>query len=272
MNPTRALKSRMLKGEVVYGSFVGPGNDPLRTVEALKELGYDFVMIDREHSLVNPETVYAYVRAASESEMPMLMRPEEHFSNWRGFLDTGVSGLMLPMINTVDEVAHAVNRMYYPPLGHRGYGIGLSPYPLDGKEPGAIPHVQLLEYLNDNMVLFPQTETAQVVGNLRGILELEGVTGTIVGTYDLAIDIGGIPRGASRLEMTRSPAVTEKLFETVSACQDLKKVAGIGGVPPEDMAKWAREGYRLFLIGYVAEGNVESVRTPFQKTRDLIGS
>ncbi len=271
MNPTRALKSRMSNGEIVYGQLIGPGNDPFPTVEALKELGYDFVMIDREHSLVNPETVYAYVRAAAELEIPILMRPEEHYANWRCFLDTGINGLMLPMINAVDEVAQAVDRMYYPPLGHRGYGIGLSPYPLDGKDPAEVPHMQLTEYLNNNMVLFPQTETVNAVSNLREILQLEGVTGTIVGTYDLAADIGGIAPGTSRVQMTRSPSVEAKLSETARICRECGKVAGIGGVPPEDMARWAKEGYQLFMIGYVAEGRVEAVRVPLEKTRQLIG-
>ncbi|MBN1855623.1 MAG: hypothetical protein JW846_01560 [Dehalococcoidia bacterium] len=271
MNVTQNLKTKMASGDSVHVVLVGPGNEPFPTVQALKTMGFDVVMIDREHSLVNPETIYAYVRAGKELDMPITVRPEENDADWRCLLDSGVSGLMLSMVDTVEEAARAVDRAYFPPLGHRGYGLGMCPLPLDGLDPNIVPHLEMTGYINNNTLLLPQTESLKAISNLRRILALDGVDGTVVGTFDLALDIGGIPEGASRLEMTRSAAVEAALAEIARICKEQGKIAGIGGVPPEDMARWATQGYRLFIYGTVTDGNMDSVRATLEKTKKLLG-
>jgi 4-hydroxy-2-oxoheptanedioate aldolase len=271
MNATRDLKQKMASGAHTYAVLVGPGNDPLPTVDALKAMGCDLVMVDREHSLVNPETVLDYVRAGKELGVPIIVRPEEYDANWRCYLDSGVSGLMLPMVDTVDQAVRAVDRAYFPPIGHRGYGLGMSPFPLDGMDPGHVPHLEMTAHVNDNTLLLPQTESLQAVSNLKRILALEGVTGTVVGTFDLALDIGGIAAGTTRVEMTRAAEVEAALAEVGRICRSAGKIAGIGGVPPEDNARWAEYGYRLFVIGTVTDGNLEPVRWPLQETKRLLG-
>ena len=127
---------------------------------------------------------------------------------------------MLPMVNTVEEAARAVNRAYFPPLGHRGYGLGMSRFPLDGMDLDRVPHLEMTGYLNNNTLLLPQTESLRAISNLRRILALDDVTGTVVVTYDLALDIGGVPEGASRLDMTRSAAVEKSLSEIARICRE----------------------------------------------------
>ena len=271
-NVTRDLKRRMAAGERTYTVLVGAGNDPFSTVEALKKMGYDSVMVDREHDLVNPETVYEYVKAGKALDVPIFVRPEENDANWRCLLDSGVTGLMLSMTDTVEQVARAVDRAFYPPMGHRGYGLGMCPAQLDGLDPNVVPHLEMMRYLNDNIILLPQTESVKAVSNLRRILSLEGVAGTGVGTFDLALDIGGASEGMTRVELTRSEAVETALFEIGSICQEMGKVAGIGGIPPVDMARMDRAGYRLFIFGTVTEGNMDGVRTALEKTKELIGA
>ena len=270
-NVTRDLKRRMAAGERTYTVLVGAGNDPFPTVEALKKMGYDFVMVDREHDLVNPETIYQYVKAGKELDVPIVVRPEENDSDWRCMLDSGVTGLMLSMTDTVEEAARAVDRAYYSPLGHRGYGLGMCPYQLDGLDPNVVPHLEMMRYLNDNIILLPQTESLKSVSNLRKILSLEGVTGTGVGTFDLALDIGGATEGMTRVELTRSEPVEKALLEIGRICQEMGKVAGIGGIPPEDMARMEKAGYKLFIFGTVTEGNMDGVRVALERTKELIG-
>ena len=48
-------------------------------------------------------------------------------------------------------------------------------------------------------------------------------------------------------------------------------MAGIGGFLPKDLAKWAKEGYQLLVVGYVLNGNVESLRSLIEEARALIG-
>ena len=270
LNATYKLKAKMQSGKEVFGPLLGPGNEPGQTVKALKDFGYDFIMVDLEHSLVNKETIYSYIRSAREMNIPFLMRPEEKTAHFRCYLDAGVNGVMTPLLNTVEEAVYAINQSYFPPIGHRGCGIGMSPYLLDFQSPAEVPFVALAEYVNNNTVVFPMTESLENISNLRHILSMEGVTGTIVGTFDLAFDIGDIDPKALEPEVITTAFIEEKLRQVAKICKDTGKVAGIGGLQPKDCARWAKEGYQLFIMGYVIDGNVDDMRSLVEETRALV--
>lgn len=271
LNVTLNLKKQMEEGKIVFGQTIGPGNDPEETVAALKEYGYDFIMMENEHSLVDKETIYEYIRVSRKLEMPILLRPEEKDGHFRCFMDAGVNGLMIPGISTVEETLYAINQCYFPPIGHRGTGIGMSPYLLDSQNPAEMPLSDICTYINDNVVLFPMTENLQCISNLHRILSLEGVTGTIVGTNDLVLDIYGTPPKMLRSETASAPVVEEKLREIARICQQAGKVAGIGGFAPKGLAKWAKEGYQLFMLGYVIDNNYQKLRPPIEEMKSLLG-
>lgn len=270
LNATLNLKRKMLAGEKVYGQLIGPGGEPGKTVEALKKLGDSFLMLETEHSLINKETIWEYIRVCREMDMSLIMRTEDKAAFYRCYLDAGVNGLMLPLVNTMDEAAHGVNMSYYPPIGRRGTGIGLSPYLIDSQDLTKVPFRSLMDYVNNNTVLFPQTESLENISNLHRILSLEGVTGTIVGPFDLAVNIGSIDPKAVATEVVTAPAVEERLQQIVQICQKAGKVAGIGGCTPEMLAKWAKAGYNLLLVGAVLNGNVEALRPAIERAHELI--
>lgn len=270
-NATYNMKLKLQAGEKVFGQLVGPGGDPEKTVKALKDLGDDYVMLELEHSLINKETVFEYIRVCREMDMPLLMRTEDKAAYFRCYIDAGVNGLMLPLVNTVEEAEHAVNQSYFPPIGHRGTAIGLSPYLVDFQDLTEVPFFALMEYINNNTVLFPQTESLENISNLHRILSLEGITGTIVGPFDLALNIGSIDPKALATEIVTTAIIEEKLKQIFKICQKAGKVAGIGGFTPKVLAQWANEGYQLFLIGYILDGNVEKQRPIIEETRALTG-
>ena len=271
LNATFNMKKKLQAGEKMFGQLVGPGGDPGETVKALKDLGDGFVMLETEHSLINKETVWEYIQVCHEMDMPLLMRTEDKAAFFRCYLDAGVNGLMLPLVNTMKEAAHAVNMSYFPPIGRRGTGIGLSPYLIDSQDLTKVPFRSLMDYVNNNTVLFPQTESLDNINDLHRILSLEAVTGTIVGPFDLAVDMGGMDPKALATEVVTTPAVNERLKQILQICQKAGKVAGIGGFTPETLAKWAKEGYNLLLVGSVLDGNVEALRPAIEKARALIG-
>lgn len=271
LNATLNLKKKMQAGKVVFGQTIGPGNDPEKTVQALKSYGYDFIMMENEHSLVNKETVYEYIGVSRKMELPILLRPEEKDANYRCFMDAGVNGLMMPGVNTVEDALFAVNQCYFTPIGHRGTGIGMSPYLLDGQNAGEMLLSDICEYVNDNVVLFPQTESLQCISNLHRILSLEGITGTIVGANDLVLDIYGTPPKMLRSESATAKPVEDRLREIARICQQAKKVAGIGGFAPKGLAKWAKEGYTLFMLGNVMDNNYEKLKPGIEEMKSLLG-
>jgi len=271
LNVTYHFKKRLQAGEIVFGQTIGPGNDPEKTVKALKDFGFDLIMMETEHSLLNKETIFEYIRVSRKLEMPILMRPEDKGAHFTCYMNAGINGLMLPGVNTVEETIYAIDQCYFSPIGHRGSGIGMSPYLLDFQNLAEMLLSEITEYVNNNVVLFPMTESLQCISNLRRILSLEGVTGTIVGTNDLVLDIYETPPKMLRSETVATDIVEEKLREIARICKETGKVAGIGGFAPKGLAKWAKEGYQLFMLGYVIDGNVDNLRPRIEEMKSLIG-
>lgn len=265
------LKQRMAAGAKVFGPLIGPGNEPETTVAAIKNIGFDYFMIENEHSLVGKETIYQYIRLAREYEIPILMRPEENNAHFRPYLDSGIQGLMVPQVDSVEQALFAVNQCYFPPLGKRGSGIGMSPYLLDGMDVATTPLTTMIEYVNRNIILMPQTESLAAIRELPRTLKVDGITGTVVGTHDLSLDIGDYKPGMLRGEVNSLPFVEEKLNEVADLCRAAGKVAGMGGFAPKGMAKWARHGFQFFTLGYVRDHNVEKTRALLQEAKELIG-
>lgn len=160
------FKQRLAGGAKVFGPLIGPANEPETTVAAIKNIGFDYFMIENEHSLVGKESIYQYIKFAREYEIPILMRPEENNANFRAYLDSGIQGLMVPQVDSVEQALFALNQCYFPPLGRRGSGIGMSPYLLDGMDAATTPLSTMVEYVNRNLILLPQTESLAAVREL----------------------------------------------------------------------------------------------------------
>jgi len=274
INLGREYKERLMAGDRMFSLMMGPGNDPEKTVSIAKEFGVDSIYLDNEHSLLGKETIYKYIRACRENELPILMRAEEKTSNFRSYLDSGINAMMLPRVNTVVEAAYGVRESYFPPIGHRGAGLGMSPYLLDGQKPAEMHLLQMLQYVNENTMLFPMTESLEGLSNLPRILELKGVTGTLVGAHDLTIDIafktGRIDPDSFRDDLVNSEVVQETLKKIAGICKAAGKVCGCGGLSPKGYAEMAKIGYQVFALGYVTNGNVESLRPVVEETIALM--
>jgi len=271
-NITYNFKLKLQSGKKVFGQIVGPGNDPEKMARALKEFGYDFFILDNEHCLLNKETFAAYIQAAKETGLTILLRPEENAAPFRCYLDAGINGLMLPHVDTVEEATYAVNQTYFPPVGKRGYGLGANPYLTDFQSPADVPVLSLIEYIDRNTVLFPVTESLKSIDNLPDILSLEGVTGTIMGVFDLALDIGNIDPAALAAETLTTDFYEGKLRQVLKTCQAAGKTAGIGGFSPEGLARWAKEGYQILLLpGYIRDNNVNDQHLRIREVKALLG-
>jgi 2-keto-3-deoxy-L-rhamnonate aldolase RhmA len=114
------------------------------------------------------------------------------------------------------------------------------------------------------------TESLQNISNLPQILNLEGITGTIVGTNDLAWDIGDIDPKAMAPQIIKTPIIEEKLKQTARICRDKGKAAGIGALQPKDMPRWADEGYQIFILGRAIDGELESLKSPIEEASALL--
>jgi 2-keto-3-deoxy-L-rhamnonate aldolase RhmA len=142
---------------------------------------------------------------------------------------------------------------------------------MDSQNLAEMTVADICEYVNDNIALFPMTESLECISNLHRILALDGVTGTIVGTNDLVLDIYGTPPKMLRPETASAPIVEERLREIARICKKAGKVAGIGGFAPKGLAKWAKEGFQLFLLGYVIDNNYDKLKASIDEMKSILG-
>lgn len=117
------LKEKMLRGEKTLGTFHELGSASV--IECIGYAGFDYVVIDSEHGPFETETALNYIRAARSVDLVPLVRVKD---SSRGsilkMLDVGAMGLIIPNINSVEEVRELVNYGKYFPVGQRG---GLPP-------------------------------------------------------------------------------------------------------------------------------------------------
>lgn len=159
-------------------------------IECLGRTGFDFVVIDNEHSAVDAETTTEYVRAALLTGIAPLARV-------RGIdraailklLDIGIQGIVVPCVNSAEDVKALVSYAKYFPLGQRGYcptrkdGWGFAA-PTDGGM------MENMAHFNRETLLIPQCETLGALEQIEEIAATEGVDGIFVGPFDLSIAMG----------------------------------------------------------------------------------
>jgi 4-hydroxy-2-oxoheptanedioate aldolase len=146
--------------------------------------GYDWALIDMEHSPNDYMSVLGQLQVFAGTETTAIVRPE-----WnepvivKRLLDLGAPGLLFPMIQTVDEAQRAVAATRYPPQGMRGVS-GSTRANKFGRVTDYLARVE------QETTVILQLETAAAVGRAVEIGTVDGVSGVFFGPADIAADIG----------------------------------------------------------------------------------
>ncbi len=152
--------------------------------EVTAPAGYDWALIDMEHSPNDYFTVLGQLQAFAATPTTAIVRPE-----WNNpvivkrLLDLGVPGLLFPMIQTVEEAQLAVSATRYPPHGIRGVS-GATRATKFGRISDYVARVE------DETAVILQLETAAAIGRAVDIASVDGVSGIFFGPADIAADIG----------------------------------------------------------------------------------
>lgn len=196
MNPTNAVKEKLAAGERVFGCFI-PFGSP-EAVEICALTGFDFALIDAEHGPISPETAYPMVLAAESRGIEAFARVGQADKQMvLKFLDIGVSGVMSPQVNTIQQATAAVAGNKYFPTGNRGLAGGRTfSFGLSG------PLSAIVEPLNDRVLTMLQFEHVDALKDLDAILALEHLDVLFVGPNDLAQSLG-YPGQPGHPEVTR---------------------------------------------------------------------
>ena len=228
------LRRRVAAGETTLGTFIGAASAV--TGEVCAAAGMDWLLLDLEHGAGGEEQLRSLVPAAAAYGVPVVVRVESADRIRIGrALDLGAAGIMLPRLDSVEDVATALRHLRYPPDGDRGVAtynracrFGLDPGALDRADHDVLGVVQI--------------ESAAAVEDVDKIAMLDGVDVVFVGPRDLSHDLG-VPG-----EFT-APAYVAALDRVRSAAQAAGKACGLLVNDGAAAADRVAEGWTFVAIG-----------------------
>ena len=225
------VKARWRAGEVAYGGWLSLPSSLSAEIMATED--FDYVCIDMQHGGIDYQTAMTMLQAISTTEtMPFARVPWNEPGIIMKMLDAGAMGVIIPMVNSVEEAQAAVAACRYYPDGHRSFG------PLRATMYAGADY---FAHANTEVACIPMIETEQALDNLDDILSVPGIDAVYVGPADLSITLGQQPAMANegRFEEARQ--------RIAAACKEHGVVAGIHA-NAQLAAKHATAGFQLVTI------------------------
>ncbi|MBA2519512.1 MAG: 2-dehydro-3-deoxyglucarate aldolase [Chloroflexia bacterium] len=183
------VRRRLAAGEPSIGTWLGLPSP--EAAEFVSKIGFDWLVVDTEHSPVDILTLARMFAAMANSESaPMVRIPWNSPENFKRVLDAGAWGIVVPMVNSRQEAEQAVSAMRYYPKGERSVGGGRHALSMGTSA------VEYYRNANDELLLVLQIEHIQGVENADAILSVPGVDACFIGPNDLAASMGmglGVP-------------------------------------------------------------------------------
>ncbi|MEE9432231.1 MAG: aldolase/citrate lyase family protein [Melioribacteraceae bacterium] len=229
------LKEKIKLGERIYGTAIVSASE--KWPDVVKNAGLDFVFIDTEHIALGRETVANMCNTYSAlGLLPMVRIPSPDPYNVCTVLDGGAVAVLVPYIESVEQVKSLVGATKYRPIkGGKLKQILDNPSEIDSK---------LKAYIDDRCkdnLLFINIESKSAVDNLTELLTVPGIDGVIIGPHDLSCSMG-IP------EEYNNPVFEEAVTKIIEECNSRNLGIGIHlSEEPEQQIKWANVGANIIL-------------------------
>jgi 4-hydroxy-2-oxoheptanedioate aldolase len=185
------------------------------STEVVAGAGYDWLLLDTEHSPGDPLTVLPQLQVIGgyPSVAPVVRPAANDAVLIKRFLDAGAQTLLIPYVQNASEAEAAVRATRYPPYGIRGVSA-LTRATRFGREAGYFDHAA------DELCVIVQIETQEALDNLEAIAAVPGVDALFVGPADLAASLGF---GANQSH----PDMRAKVIATIGRIKATAKPAGL---------------------------------------------
>ncbi len=231
---TNLFTHAIRKGEKQIGLWVALTSN--YSAELIADAHYDWVIVDMEHSPNNMLSVLSQLQAFENSPTTALVR-----INWndeievKRVLDMGASGLMFPMVQTVEEAEKAVASTRYPPRGIRGVAGATR-----ATKFGRI--TDYFERVEEETTIIVQLETQAAMERAEEIAAVDGISGVFFGPADISADMG-------LLGQTMAPEVWEKIWTTANKLIAMGMPVGTLVLDPKFATKLLNDGFTFVACG-----------------------
>jgi 4-hydroxy-2-oxoheptanedioate aldolase len=233
---TNTTKAKLATGEPVFGCFVRYAEPSLAEYVAM--LGWDFLVFDGEHGMLQPGDVEDLCRALELRGVTPLARVTTNQPHIiLRFLDGGAHGVHVPWVNTPSAVEQAVRSVKYGPRGERGLaGTRASEWglrePLDA----------YVERANRETMVIVHIETREAVEAIEDYVAIDGVDVLFLGPTDLSQSMGHPGRPGH-------PDVVAAMERVADVVVSSDKVLGIYAGNVATTEEWLERGARYFTTG-----------------------
>jgi len=206
------------------------------SVEVIAGAGFDWILLDCEHSPNDLESVLMQLQAAaSYPTHPVVRVPWNDMVNIKRVLDVGAQSLLIPYVSTAEEAKAAVAHTRYPPTGVRGVA-GTTRATRFGR---------IKDYAkraHEEICVLVQVETQSAVDNIEAICAVEGVDGVFIGPADLHASLGYTGEIAN-------PKVKPMIDEAIKRIRKAGKAPGILTPNEADAKHWLGCGGLFVAVG-----------------------
>lgn len=181
-NKTKAI---LAAGEVAVGiahSQIGTAEVP----KMFQAAAMDWVFLDSEHSPFSPDTLHELLRAYRMTDITAVVRVcDFQYDLAARALDSGAEGIIFPRCEDPEQLARAVRGAKFPPLGHRGFGLGP---PQIGYQNASFD--EIVSHCNQETLMIAQVESERALDRLPELASVEGLDSLLIGPADLSISLG----------------------------------------------------------------------------------
>jgi len=231
--PRNQFKRRLADDGVQYGMWVSLA-DPV-AAEISAGAGFDWLMIDAEHSPNDLRTLLMQLQAVTGYDVSPVIRPPRGDTVLiKQYLDIGAQTILVPMVETAEQASELVQAMRYPPHGVRGVATARA------SRWGRVDNYW--KHANGETCLLVQIETIRGVSNLMDIAAVDGVDGVFIGPSDLGAALG-------HLGDATHPEVLEAVTASIAAVRAAGKPAGVLSVNPTLARQFRDAGASFVAVG-----------------------
>jgi 2-keto-3-deoxy-L-rhamnonate aldolase RhmA len=228
------LRQKLQAREPVYGIWITLESASI--TEMAVALGLDWVVIDAEHGHLDWQEIVQHIRATVRSNTVALVRiAEDNTSLVKRALDIGADGIVVPGVETAEQLARIIAMATYPPAGNRGIG---------GERATAWGQA-LDEHAGEadsRVLVVPLLESVTAYENIDSLLQVEGAELFYFGPADFSATAGH----AGQWE---GPGVAEMILEMKDKIHAAGKHTGVVTLNLDDLDLRLAQGFQLLALG-----------------------
>jgi 2-dehydro-3-deoxyglucarate aldolase len=229
-----SFRQRLLAGETLIGCWCSLAN-PI-TTEVLGIAGFDWLLLDAEHSPNDVTTFIPQLMALKDSASAPIARPaSNNVVEIKRLLDAGFYNFLIPMVESADDARRAVEATRYPPKGVRGVSVSQR-----SNRFGTV--AGYFEGIDEQICVLVQIESRKGIAAAAEISAVDGVDGVFVGPSDLSAALG-------HLNNPNHPAAQAAIGAVFDAVKSVGKSIGILAPIEADARRYLAMGARFVAVG-----------------------